>query len=86
MARSTTWLGTSPLTSKWSVKLREAARRLRGAFAGDPRLERGEPVAALDHDVGDVDRHAAGQRHRQRLRRRRPGLAVAVEDDLGADR
>ena len=71
--------GTSPSTVKCSVTLtmrcgssgaRSATRCARSARNG---------VASLRQDVGDVHRHAAGEREAERLHRRRTGDAGAVE-------
>src|SRR4029453_13958879 len=37
-----------------------------------------------DDDVGDVDRHASGERHSESFRRRGAGGAVAIGNDAGA--
>ena len=57
---------------------REAPRFLRRACAGQVGLEPTEIVATLLDHVQHIHRHAARQRERERLHRRRPGLRLTV--------
>ena len=50
-----------------------------GAIGDQVRPQAAERVAAPGEDVCDINRHAAGQREGERLHRRRPGDAGAVE-------
>jgi len=66
---------------KVQPRLDQTRRWLRGPFTDDAGTEGRQRVASFPDDVDDINRHAAGQCDGKELNRRRPGGAIAVDDD-----